>query len=229
MIPTILIDNITYTYDGALRPVFDKVTMSIDTSWRLGIIGRNGRGKTTLLGILAGNLKPQSGVCKLPEHVSMFPIKVVDGKAGVSEVVKRLIGPVLEIENELNTLLGETSEKHIKRYGELLELFEHYRGYELDALIEKEFRLLNLDVDLLNRNYTSLSGGEKTKVQIAALFLRPQNYLLIDEPTNHLDIVGRAELADYLSGKRGFALVSHDQAFVDECCDHILEIKKNWY
>lgn len=133
MIPTILIDNITYTYDGALRPVFDKVTMSIDTSWRLGIIGRNGRGKTTLLGILAGNLKPQSGVCKLPEHVSMFPIKVVDGKAGVSEVVKRLIGPVLEIENELNTLLGETSEKHIKRYGELLELFEHYRGYELDA------------------------------------------------------------------------------------------------
>lgn len=226
MTTTIQLENITFTHDGALTPIFKNVTINIDTNWRLGIIGRNGRGKTTLLNLIAGRLQAQKGICKCPEKVSMFPVKVENNLERVDHVIKDLIGPVRAIEDELKTLLGRTSEEALERYGDLVEKYEFYRGYELDALIEREIRLLSLDPKCLDQKFKDLSGGEKTKVQIAALFLRPQNYLLIDEPTNHLDIHGRAELADYLSQKKGFSLVSHDQAFIDECCDHILEIGK---
>lgn len=224
---TILLDNITFQYESALMPLFKGETISIDTNWRLGIIGRNGRGKTTLLNIISGSLVPQSGHVKLPENVSMFPVRVDNTGLKTVEVVKNLIGPILEIEDGMKRSYEIADEEAMSAYGELEELYRYYRGYELDSLIEREFRGLHMDVALLDQPYASLSGGEKTKVQIAALFLRPQSYLLIDEPTNHLDIMGRAELADYLRGKSGFSLVSHDQAFIDECCDHILEISKS--
>lgn len=227
MTTTIKIDNITFTHEGALTPIFKDVTINIDTNWRLGIIGRNGRGKTTLLNLIAGRLEPQKGICTCPEKVSMFPVKVNDDSETVAHLIKDLIGPIRAIEKELKVLMGQTSQEALDRYGDLIEKYEFYRGYELDALIEREIRLLSLAPKCLEQKYLELSGGEQTKVQIAALFLRPQSYLLIDEPTNHLDIHGRAELADYLSQKRGFSLVSHDQAFIDECCDHILEIGKS--
>ncbi len=226
MTATILMENITFAYDGALNPVLKDVTLAIDSAWRLGIVGRNGVGKSTFLAIVAGTLKPQSGFVKLPDHVSQFPVTLDRPNESVRDVIKALIGPIKDIEVEMETLAGQTDAKSLSRYGDLMDMFEFYRGYEIDALIEKEIAQLYLDQALLDRVYESLSGGERTKVQLAALFLRPQHYLLIDEPTNHLDISGRAEVADYLRKKTGFSLVSHDQAFIDECCNRILEISK---
>lgn len=223
---TILLDTINFTYEGGITPIFTNLTLHVDSSWKLGIIGRNGRGKTTLLNILAGKLRPQSGKVRLPEHVSLFPVNVPSPEESVLNVVKDLIGPIRHLEKALNQAVEDTSEAGIAHYGDLLEQFENLRGYTIESLIEKEFRLLGMEPSLLDQSFMALSGGEKTKAQIAALFLRPQNYLLIDEPTNHLDIKGRAELATYLKGKRGFAVVSHDQALIDDCCDHILEISQ---
>ena len=224
---SILLDNMTFQYEGALKPVFENVTLHLDASWRLGIIGRNGRGKTTLLNILAKHYSPKSGVLKLPEHVTMFPLTVEHKNALTLKVIRELIGPIDQIEAEMEYLTGCTDEKSLIRYGDLMELYEYYQGYNLDTLIKKELYHLNMSPEILSRPYQSLSGGERTKVQIAAMFLKPQHYMLIDEPTNHLDMLGRAELSDYLSHKSGFALVSHDQAFIDDCCDHILAIGKN--
>ncbi len=219
-------DNITFYYDGALKPIFKDVTVSIDPAWRLGIVGRNGIGKSTFLSIVSGELEPQRGTVKLPEYVSVFPVNIENPDRCVRDIIKSLIGPFREIEESLAQLAGKTDACSLHRYGELAEAYAFYRGYEIDALIEKEITQLYLEFELLDRPYMELSGGERTKIQLAALFLRPQHYLLIDEPTNHLDIIGRAEVADYLRRKRGFALVSHDQAFVDECCNHIMEINK---
>lgn len=204
MTATILMENITFAYDGALNPVLKDVSLAIDSTWRLGIVGRNGIGKSTFLAIVAGTLKPQSGFAKLPDHVSQFPVTLDRPNESVRDVIKALIGPIKDIEVEMEALAGRTDAKSLSRYGDLMDLFEFYRGYEIDALIEKEIAQLYLDQALLDRVYESLSGGERTKVQLAALFLRPQHYLLIDEPTNHLDISGRAEVADYLRKKTGF-------------------------
>jgi lincosamide and streptogramin A transport system ATP-binding/permease protein len=80
--------------------------------------------------------------------------------------------------------------------------------------------------DVLYRPFDSLSNGEQTKVLLAALFLKENSFLLIDEPTNHLDIHARKLVSDYLNTKKGFILVSHDRAFLDNCVDHILSINK---
>jgi len=92
--------------------------------------------------------------------------------------------------------------------------------------IERELSKLSLDLEILNRAFANLSGGEKTKTLLCGLFLRENNFLLIDEPTNHLDMIGRSAVAKYLNGKKGYILVSHDRDFLDSCVDHILSINR---
>ena len=99
-------------------------------------------------------------------------------------------------------------------------------AYE-DWKLEREFSLLLLSGDIGDRLFDTLSGGEQTKVLLAALFLKSDRFLLIDEPTNHLDSEGRRVVSSYLEKKKGFLLVSHDRAFLDGCIDHILSINRN--
>ena len=93
--------------------------------------------------------------------------------------------------------------------------------------VAREMAKLQLDESVLYRPYGTLSNGEQTKLQLAVLFSKENNFLLIDEPTNHLDIRGRELVSQYLGSKRGFILVSHDRAFLDGCVDHILSINKS--
>ena len=83
-----------------------------------------------------------------------------------------------------------------------------------------------MEADVLYRPFSTLSNGERTKVLLAAMFLKENRFLLIDEPTNHLDMEGRALVSRYLNTKKGFILVSHDRAFLDACTDHTLSINK---
>ena len=107
-----------------------------------------------------------------------------------------------------------------------MELYQQHDGYIIDELIQKELGKLKVDLDILTRPFNTLSFGERTKIMLAALFLKKNNFLLIDEPTNHLDMEGREILADYLQSKKGFILVSHDRAFLDKCIDHVLSINR---
>ena len=93
--------------------------------------------------------------------------------------------------------------------------------------VAREMDKLGLEDEVLYRPYGTLSNGEQTKLQLAVLFSKENNFLLIDEPTNHLDIQGRELVSRYLNGKRGFILVSHDRAFLDGCVDHILSINRS--
>ncbi len=94
--------------------------------------------------------------------------------------------------------------------------------------IERELTLLGTQTDVLWRDFSSLSGGEQTKVLLAILFSQSDYFPLIDEPTNHLDALGRKQIADYLKHKKtGFIVISHDRLFIDEVCNHILAIDKS--
>ncbi len=96
-----------------------------------------------------------------------------------------------------------------------------------DWRLKRELNLIGLNEDYHYRYYHTLSQGEQSKAQIAALFAADQSFLLIDEPTNHLDVAGRKAIADYLNKKSGFIVISHDRTFLDSCIDHVLSLNRS--
>lgn len=186
----IQVSNLTFAYEGSYENIFENASFQIDTRWRLGFVGRNGRGKTTFLNLLLGKF-PYQGSIHASVSFSYFPYPVSDDSLTAMEVVE--------------------------------EIYPDYEYWQL----AREMGKLGLSEEVLPRPYATLSNGEQTKLQLAVLFLKENNFLLIDEPTNHLDILGRELVSRYLSAKSGFILVSHDRAFLDGCVDHILSINKS--
>ena len=185
----IQVSNLTFAYEGSYENIFQNVSFQIDTNWRLGFTGRNGRGKTTFLNLLMGKY-PYSGSISASVSFSYFPYEVPDKTVLAMDVVEGI--------------------------------YPDYQYWQLS----REMNALQLEEEVLYRPYGTLSNGEQTKLQLAVLFLKENNFLLIDEPTNHLDIRGRELVSRYLNSKQGFILVSHDRAFLDGCVDHILSINK---
>lgn len=186
----IQVSDLTFAYEGTYENIFENVSFQIDTDWKLGFTGRNGRGKTTFLDLLLGKLR-YSGSISASVGFFYFPYPVKDKSALSITVVE--------------------------------EICSEYKYWRL----VREMNALQLDEELLYRPFDTLSNGEQTKLMIAVLFLRENYFLLIDEPTNHLDIRGRETVSRYLNSKRGFILVSHDRAFLDDCVDHILSINRS--
>jgi lincosamide and streptogramin A transport system ATP-binding/permease protein len=172
----IKVSGLTFSYDGSVETIFDHVSFSLDTDWKLGFVGRNGRGKTTFLKLLMGEYPFQGSISSCVEY-DYFPFGVSDDAADTLSV--------------LTSVSGGAEEWRLMR----------------------ELSLLCVGEDTLSRPFHTLSSGERTKSLLAALFVKEDRFLLIDEPTNHLDVEGRAVVADYLSHKRGFLLVSHDRRF----------------
>lgn len=185
----IQVSNLTFAYDGSYENIFENASFQIDTNWRLGFTGRNGRGKTTFLNLLLGKYEYQGNI-SASVSFSYFPYHIADKTIFAIDVVE--------------------------------EIYPEYQYWQL----AREMNALQLDEDVLYRPFESLSNGEQTKLMLAVLFLKENNFLLIDEPTNHLDIQGRELVSRYLDSKKGFILVSHDRAFLDGCVDHILSINK---
>ena len=183
------ISNLTFAYDGSYDNIFTDVSFQIDTDWKLGFCGRNGRGKTTFLKLLMGAYE-YSGSIFASVDFEYFPYAVSDPS-----------------NNTINILTSIAPDARLWQ-------------------IQKEIFKLAVSEDALYRPFSTLSNGEQTKALLAGLFLRENSFLLIDEPTNHLDMEARKTVADYLNGKAGYILVSHDRAFLDGCVDHILSINK---
>ena len=200
--------------------------MNIDTSWRLGLIGKNGRGKSTLLNLINKRLTPVKGNVNSGVTTFYFPFAAGNSKQSTFNVIKESIAPFSYWEKKLAELSKMNDSKSLDEYGELLEQYQAANGYEIDSMIEKEFWELGMKSDLLKREFSSLSGGEQTRGLIISLFLKKNSFPLIDEPTDHLDMKGRDILGEYLSKKNGFILVSHDRNFLDLCVDHVLSINK---
>lgn len=185
----IQVSDLTFAYEGSYENIFDHASFQLDTNWRLGFTGRNGRGKTTFLNLLLGKY-PYQGSISASVAFSCFPFEVPDKSVFAIDVVE--------------------------------EIHPEYQYWQL----AREMNLLQLDEEVLYRPFETLSNGEQTKLQLAVLFLKENNFLLIDEPTNHLDIRGRELVSRYLNSKKGFILVSHDRSFLDGCVDHILSINR---
>lgn len=219
----ISIDDLTFHFDTHGEDIFKDVCISIDTDWKLGLIGRNGRGKTTFLKLLMGEYE-YKGKITSPVKFEYFPVQVENKKQLALEVVREAIAPFTLWEKMIEDYSIDADK--LEAYGEILENFIYYDGYIINELIEKEVRRMKLDALILTRSFDTLSGGEQTKLLLVALFLKKNHFLLIDEPTNHLDSEGRRCVANYLASKKGFIVISHDRVFIDHTVDHILSINK---
>ncbi|MGN0638227.1 MAG: ATP-binding cassette domain-containing protein, partial [Huintestinicola sp.] len=186
----ISVNGLSFGYDGAEENIFENVDLQLDTSWRLGLTGRNGRGKTTFLRLLTGELEYQGKITASVDFYR-FPFRPEDESLPASDIIRGIC-----------------------------------RGRE-EWEIDCELSMLGLDPSITERPFYTLSGGERTKLLLAAMFLAENCFLLIDEPTDNLDSETREAVGDYLSSKSGFILVSHDRALLDRCTDHIMSINRN--
>ncbi len=225
----ISIQNLSFTYPGSHLPVFQGVSLSLDTRWRLGLVGRNGRGKTTLLRLLAGELTPDSGstlVC--PAATDHFPLPVPDPELPAMDAVREAVAPFREMEEAMSQAIALGTPEALLRYGDLQEQYQSAGGYVIEELIRREAGKLEVREGALERPFSTLSPGERVKLLLAALLLRPSGFLLIDEPTSHLDTRGRRVVGEYLAqGGKGFLLVSHDRDFLDAATDHTLALNRS--
>ena len=223
------------------KNILDGVTFQIERGERVGLLGKNGAGKTTLFRILTGELRADEGdVIFAPNRrvglISQIPV-YPDG-CTVEDVLQSAFDATSRMADEMAALSdkmanGDESAETLRRYGELSAKFEGLGGYDTETAVNKVANGLSLDADMRARLFDTLSGGEKTRVNLARLILEDTDILLLDEPTNHLDLHATEWLEDYLAGFKGTVLaISHDRYFLDRTvtrCIEVLDGKAEFY
>ncbi|MED1738448.1 ABC-F type ribosomal protection protein [Bacillus swezeyi] len=227
------IQNVTKTYGG--HSVFNGLSCEFKQGERIGLIGRNGCGKTTLLKLMSGQVQPDEGLVTWKKGTAAGLLEQtpsMDGQKTVKELFYDVFASLWKIQHRLSRiereLAGENDmkrlERLLERYGALQEEFQQKGGYEISAQIERVAAGLNVS-RLFDRPWRGLSGGERTKVGLARLLLSAPDLLLLDEPTNHLDLTAIEWLTSFLKQYKGtVVIVSHDRYFLDEAVTSIFEI-----
>lgn len=231
------LNNVMKYLDANL--VLKNISFNIYDNERVGIVGINGSGKTTILKLIAGvetMTRDDKGWISIPRgktigYLQQVPIFLEDVK--VSEVLN-LAFKELEVfeaqmkllEQEMKSLESELLEKALKRYGEMQHQYEAQGGYDKIEKLSKVCGGLHFSEDFLEKNFSLLSGGEKTIVMLGKILLENPDILLLDEPTNHLDMESIEWLESFLKTYKGIVIiVSHDRYFLDNVVTKIIEIE----
>lgn len=223
--------NVSKSYLDEL--LFDNIKLTINTGDIIGLVGRNGEGKTTLLKILSGVESPTTGDVSWKKGLEISYLEqsphYEDDKT-IYQCLKSVFTELNAISDKLRKLESKMSEPTedidsvISYYGELQSYFEERGGYEIDSQIRKVVHGLNIEY-LLEMNWGDISGGERTKIGIAQSLIKPTGLLLLDEPTNHLDLKSIEWLCSYIESYNGaVVIVSHDRYFLDKTVNKIIEI-----
>ncbi len=227
--------NINKFYNG--NQVLSNVSLTIDETDKIGLVGNNGCGKSTLLKILTGSVEPdrfteKDGIISFAAKTTVGYLEqmggldsentVIDEMRKVFEPMHRAIDRLREIEREIEA--GDSSAAD--EYQQLSSWVEANDGYNTDVRIRTVLNGMGFAENELSRTVSGFSGGEKTRLCISKLLLEEPNLLILDEPTNHLDFRTIMWLEDYLRSYRGAVLiVSHDRYFLDRLCTSICEIE----
>lgn len=215
--------------------IFDNVSFDLKEGEVVGLLGRNGTGKSTLLKILKGLETPNSGNIQFFKKCSMGYLEQIPEYPNmtVQDVLYLPFEKVMSIEKDMRAIEGllatslneNDMNKLLEKYGRLQEAFDKNNGYSISSKVEKIKNGLNITEDLSNSIFDKCSGGEKTRVLVAKMLLEEPEILLLDEPTNNLDIKTLEWLEDYIKQYKGSVLVvSHDRYFLDHVIGRVLEL-----
>lgn len=228
----LLVKDITTKFGD--RTLLDNVTFSLRMGEKVGLIGRNGTGKSTLLKIIAGLVEADSGLIDRPASMAYLKQEIsIDPDLTVMEAAYAAFDRVKEINEELeHTTHGLThsdDHDHImhlsQRISELYAELDHLGAGTIEGDIQKVLKGLGFEDEAFNKPVGQLSGGWQMRVELAKLLLGRPDYLLLDEPTNHLDMPSIIWLEKYLkSSEAGILLVSHDKRFLDQLTNRTIEI-----
>ena len=230
------IHNLSVSFGGSY--LFEEVTFRLGSGDRVGLVGKNGAGKSTMLKILAGDFKPDSGQIATEKEVRMgFLRQDIDfeqGRTVLEEAYEAFI-EIKQVEKkleEVNHLLVSLTDYESEEYGQIIEdlsdythRFELLGGYNYVGDTEKILLGLGFKRDVFNDQTDTFSGGWRMRIELAKLLLQSNDILLLDEPTNHLDIESIIWLEGFLRNFPGVVvIVSHDKMFLDNVTNRTIEI-----
>ncbi|CDM65004.1 ABC-F family ATP-binding cassette domain-containing protein [Pyrinomonas methylaliphatogenes] len=225
--------DVRKAYGG--QEVLRGLSLQVNAGERVGLVGRNGAGKTTIFRLIAGDEVPDSGevtrarnirLGMLAQHVEFEP------DATVHEVALSAFGELQRIEREMRALEhrmaegADDLERVLDRYSELQHRFEREGGFEYAARAEAVLEGLGFGRETWSLETAKLSGGQKNRLGLARLLLSSPDVLLLDEPTNHLDTAAVEWLEEFLENyPSAYVIISHDRYLLDRVCERIIEVE----
>ncbi len=230
------IHNLSVSFGGTY--LFEEVTFRLGAGDRVGLVGKNGAGKSTMLKILSGELQPDSGVIASEKEIKIGFLKqdidfvkgrtVLDEAYQAFEEIKHAEGKIDEINHQLATRTDYESEEYSKLIEDLSDHTHHYEilgGYNYVGDTEKILLGLGFKREDFDKLTDTFSGGWRMRIELAKLLLQSNDVLLLDEPTNHLDIESIIWLEQFLRNYPGVVvIVSHDKMFLDNVTNRTIEI-----
>ena len=212
--------------------LLEDLSFDIQEGERVAILGRNGCGKTTLFKILTGEMDYDSGEVFVNPHkklglisqIPVFPLGFT-----VEDVLRSAFKSLMKVQERMSEMerlmaTGATDEQ-LREYDTLTNRFQSGGGYDMDVEVDKICNGLGISAEQRTQFFDSLSGGEKTRVNLARLLLEKTDILLLDEPTNHLDLRSVEWLEGYINAFKGTVLaISHDRFFLDRVAQRVIEI-----
>ena len=212
--------------------LLENLSFEIQEGECVAILGRNGCGKTTLFNILTGQMDYDSGEVFVNPNkkiglISQIP-KFPEGFT-VEDVLRSAYAELMRVRQKMELLECEmakgATDAQLREYDMLANRFQTGGGYDMDVEVDKICNGLGITFDQRTQEFSSLSGGEKTRVNLARLLLEKTDILLLDEPTNHLDLNSVEWLEQYINAFKGTVLaISHDRYFIDQVADRVIEI-----
>ncbi|NTW70882.1 MAG: ABC-F family ATP-binding cassette domain-containing protein [Eubacteriaceae bacterium] len=224
--------NKSFGIDDILRDV----SFNIDEHSKVGIVGKNGTGKSTLFKILSGEMTYDSGNLVYGRNVTvgyLAQLSDLDPENTLYQEVLGVFKPLMDLENEIRSLEKQISASHkndltgmMNKYALLTERFDKLSGYEYESRTKGILNGLGFSREDLDTEIKAFSGGQKTRISLAKLLLKKPDLLLLDEPTNFLDIDTIQWLENYLKGyEGGYMIISHDRYFLDSLTETIFELE----
>ncbi len=226
--------NLTKAYGTDV--ILEGVDFHVNKGDRVGLVGRNGAGKTTLLNIITGELTPDEGQIFFPQDMKMGYLKQRDNfnsENTLIEEINNIFAPLKDLEREIEKTAdmiakNPEEEKLIDKLDKLHREYEQRGGYTYKSEITGILNSMAFGEEFFDKKISTLSGGERTRLALAALLLEKPDLLILDEPTNHLDIGTLKWLEQYLASYRGsIIIVSHDRYFLDKSVNRIFEIENH--
>jgi len=234
--PLLTVNGVSHSYGSHV--ILDDVTLSVEPAEKIGLVGRNGCGKTTLMKVIQGSIKPDRGIVALSrgsragylsQDPSLDPNETLrDAAEGAFDELHRLH---LELHHVFDAMAGADEQgldRLLKKQAELESAIATAGGYAIDHRIDATLHGLGFTDDQFALKVGVLSGGQKGRLGLARLLLESPDLLLLDEPTNHLDIAGREWLESFLADEYTGAVlvVSHDRWMLDRVVDRIIEVDR---